>query len=219
VVGGVQALENQQNAEGSWNAFGSPSANSTAYAMQGLLAAGENLEAIRWLENGHSPYNALSELQKTDGPFTYGVTDDFFATRQAVPALLGVHYPFAHTLKPFVSVDRGPDPDRTVAADLDVSWNSSADVVVPFGSDLDADGNVTLTWREVGSTSWETETIHRADGYYTATLDLALPGAYELQATFVDPDSVQYGTVVSDSVSLTTTLARYDIFLPLVLRQ
>jgi hypothetical protein len=219
VVSGVVALQNEQNAVGSWSAFGSPSANSTAYAVQGLLAAGEDLEAAKWLKNGQSPYAALSDLQKPDGPFTLGPTDDFFSTRQAVPALLGVHYPFAHTLKPFARVDRGPDPDRTVAVDSRAEWGNSVDVIVPFGSDLDADGSVTLTWREVGATSWETGTVHRAEGYYTATLDLTRRGAYELRTTFMDPDSVQYGTVLSDTVSLISTLARYDVFLPLVLRQ
>jgi hypothetical protein len=130
-----------------------------------------------------------------------------------------VHYPVAHTLRPFVSVDRGPDPDRTVAADLRADWGSSIDVVIPFGSDLDADGSLTLTWREIGSTSWETETVYRADSYFTATLPLTRPEAYEFRATLADPDYVQLGSEITETATLTTTLKPRSIFLPLVLRQ
>jgi hypothetical protein len=217
VVSGVAALRNEQNAQGSWNAFGAPSANSTAYAVQGLLAAGEELEAAQWLKSGRSPYNALSDLQKADGPFTLESADDLFSTRQAVPALLGVHYPFAHALEPFVGVDRGPDPDRTVAADLHAEWGDSVDVTIPFGSDLDGDGSITLEWREVDAASWETATVHRADGYYTATLAITAPMPYEFRATFEDPDSVQYGTESSGTALLPPyTLEPHYIYLPLV---
>jgi hypothetical protein len=219
VVSGVVALQNEQNIWGSWSAFGSPSANSTAYAMQGLLAVGEDLETARWLKNGRSPYGALSDLQKADGPFTLGHADDFFSTRQAVPALMGHHFPLGLPLEPFAGVYRGPDPDRTVATEPWAEWGDGADVVIPFGGDLDADGEMTVTWREVSSTSWETGTAHRAEGYYTTTLDITPPGAYEIQTTFADPDRVQVGTTLSHTVSLGTTLARYDIFLPLILRQ
>lgn len=219
VISGVAALHNAQNSEGSWSAFGSPSANSTAYAMQGLLAAGQDLDADGWLKGGSSPYGALADLQKSDGPFTLDSVDDFFSTRQAVPALLGQYYPLDATLSPFVNVYRGPDPDRTVAGAPRAEWTDSADVLIPFGSDLNGDGSVTLRWREVGSTSWETETVHRSQGYYTATLDVTSPGAFEIQTAFTDPDLVQYQTVLSGTVSITEALAQYNIYLPLISRQ
>jgi hypothetical protein len=220
IVSGVSALLGEQNDQGSWDAFGSPSVNSTAYAMQGLLAAGEDLTAAKWLKNSHSPYNALADLQRIDGPFTFWSADDFFSTRQAVPAQLGVHYPFTHALTPFVGVDRGPDPDRMVAASPRATWGDSVDVIIPFGSDLDGDGSVTLGWRVSGATSWVTSaTVHRADGYYTATLAATQPVAYEFQATFADPDSVQYADGITDTVVLTITLEPYRVHLPLVLKQ
>jgi len=203
IVSGTRALRNEQNALGSWDAFGSPSANSTAYAMQGLLAAGEDLTAEKWLKDGHSAYNALADLQKIDGPFTFLLVDDFFSTRQAVPAQLGVNYPFSHPLQPFVGVNRGPDPDRLVAAPPRVTWGNSVTVTIPFGSDLDADGSVSLKWRVKGG-AWNTTAPQRADGYYTATLPIEATDDYELWATFADSeDSVQYGTVAAtDTVVL-----------------
>ncbi len=203
IVSGTQALRNEQNTQGSWSAFGSPSVNSTALAMQGLLAAGEDLTDMKWWKGGHSPYDALADLQKSDGPFTFMLGDDFFSTRQAVPAQLGVHYPFSHPLKPFAPVNRGPDPDRLVAAPPRVVSGNSLDVVVPFGSDADINGEVILNWRIKGG-DWETPTLHKAEGYYTATIEVAPSAGYELQALFTDvEDGVQYeNTVTTDTVTL-----------------
>ncbi len=221
IVSGTLFLQSQQDAQGSWGSWGSPSANSTAYAMQGLLAAGEDLVADKWLKDGHSPYDALATLQKPDGPFASAGSDNGMATWQAVPALLGKHYPLSTTgLITFSSVYRGPDPDRMVAASPRASWGNSVDVTIPFGSDLDADGSVTLDWRVSSETSWTTgTTVHRADGYFTATLPLTLPVAYEFQATFTDPDSVQYGTGMTDTVVLSSTLKPYYTYLPLIFKR
>jgi len=217
IVSGTAFLDTGQGDQGGWE-----NANATAYAVQGLLAVGEDLVADWSTDKGHSPYGALTAYQKPDGPFVYmwdSPSDNGVATWQAVPALLGEHYPFTKSLQPFTAVYRGPDPDRTVAAVPQASWGHSVHIVIPFGSDLDADGSATLTWRETGSPSWETATVHRADGFYTTTLDLTLPGEYEFQATFSDPDGVQHLSTVSETVSLTTTLPSYDIFLPFVLGQ
>lgn len=221
VVSGVTYLRDQQDVEGGWG-----NANATSYAMQGLLACGEDLTTEWSTEGGHNPYSALAAYQKPDGPFVdtwdspWGLPEDnVLATSQAVPALLGAHYPVRKALEPMDGVYRGPDPDRTVASDPKVSWDNSVHVLIPFDSDLNENGSVTLTWREVGTSSWATGTVHRANGYYSTTLSLAPHGNYELQTTFADPDGVQYRTAMSNTVSLITTLARYDLFLPLVLRQ
>ncbi|MBE9470693.1 MAG: hypothetical protein IMY75_01090, partial [Chloroflexi bacterium] len=113
-----------------------------------------------------------------------------------------------------------PDPDRTVACPPRGAWGGSVDLVIPFGSDLDADGSVRLDWRVSGATSWVTgTTVCRADGYYTATLPVTVPVAYEFQATFTDPDEVQYRSEITDTVVLSSTLEPHNIYLPLVLKQ
>jgi len=213
VVSGTAFLRSQQDAQGGWS-----NANSTAYAMQGLLAAGEDLIADWSSDDGHSPYDALAAYQKPDGPFVWAWSwpgDNTLATAQAVPALLGKANPFTGTgvLSPFVAVQRGPDPDRTVACAPRATWGDSVDVIVPFGSDLDLDGAVALDWRASGG-AWVTgTTLHRADGYYTATLPLTNPLVYEFRATFTDPDGVQSGPTTS------STLEPRYIYLPLVLKQ
>lgn len=125
-------------------------------------------------------------------------------------------------VEPFTPVYRGPDPDRTVAAEVRASWGHSVDVVIPFGSDLNEDGTVNLAWREVGETGWtavDGGDVHRADGYYTATLPLSLGADYEFQAMLEDPDQVQFGTQISSTIELpVVTLESQTIYLPIIVK-
>jgi len=201
VVSAVAYLRSQQDAQGGWG-----NANSTAYAIQGLLAIGEDVK-VDWLQGGRNPYDALAALQKIDGPFAFLGVDNGLATWQAVPALFGKTYPLSPgALLPFAGVDRGPDPDRMVACQPRATLGNSVDVVIPFGSDLDGDGSVTLDWRASGQAEWVTGTaVHRADGYYTATLPGTNLLSYKFRATFADPDGVQE--------------IHYYVYLPLIFRQ
>ena len=120
-------------------------------------------------------------------------------------------------LIPFAPVHRGPDADRLVAAMPRASWGDSIDVLIPFGSDLDGDGTVALDYRILGETEWTTGTVVlRAEGYFTATVPTTQVASYELRATFADPEWVQYGVHLSDTIELTTLLKAYTIYLPLI---
>ncbi len=220
LISATAFLRAQQDQDGGWG-----NANSTAFAVQGLLAAGENLPD--WQKNGHTPYAALAAYQKPDGPFVYmwdspwgKPTDDFFATRQAVPALLGRYTPFTPTaaLSTFTAVSRGADPDRILAVAPRVAWGNSVKVLVPFGSDLDMDASVELDWRALGQTAWIAAALSRGEGVFTATLPLTRPLTYEFRATLTDVDGVQYGAALTNSVMLTTTLKPYSVHLPLVVK-
>ena len=211
IVRGLDYLRDQQDEMGGWD-----NANSTAYAIQGLLAAGENLIADWSSSDGHSPYDALAAYQKPDGPFVWAwswPSDNGLATWQAVPALLGVHYPYTPSgpLHTFVPVERGPDPDRIVVCAPRGRLGSDIDVTIPFGSDLDGNGTITFTWRLNGGT-WTTPLAYRADGYFTATIPGHQIGVYDLRAEFSDPDGVQGGP------TLTTTFTIHGAFMPIVLR-
>jgi hypothetical protein len=221
IISATSYLRTHQDEAGGWG-----NANSTAYAIQGLLAIGEDLEKD-WLKNGHSPFDALASFQKVDGPFVFEwyspwllPNDDFFATRQAPPALLGKYYPFtALSLVDFEPVTRGPDPDRQLAVAPMPTFGSSVVVLIPFGSDLDKDGSVALDWRTLGAVDWITgTTVNRADGYFTATLPYIEARPYEFRATFSDPDGVQSGGQLSGTVSLFSALEPERIYLPLIQR-
>ena len=219
IISATQYLRDQQDDLGGWD-----NTNSTAYAIQGLLAIGEDLEDD-WLKNGHSPFDALASFQKVDGPFVFEwnspwllPNDDFFATRQAVPALVEVSYPFTtSSMGTFDPVTRGPDPDRLVAVSPDPMYGGSVEVLIPFGSDQDQDGSATLDWRALGAGDWITgTTVNRANGYLTATLPITDTRSYEFRANFSDPDGVQFGSLLTNTVALTSTLTAERVYLPLL---
>lgn len=73
--------------------------NSTAYAIQALLAAGQSPTDARWTTNGSTPLSYLLSRQLSNGSFEWqaGAGADEIATRQAIPALLGNSFPLQET--------------------------------------------------------------------------------------------------------------------------
>jgi len=69
--------------------------NSTAYAIQALLAAGEDPTGAAWTVGGFTPVRFLLGLQLADGSFEWqpNTGSNLMATAQAVSALLGQSYP------------------------------------------------------------------------------------------------------------------------------
>ncbi len=98
-------LEDAQNDDGGWpydplSAWGTDSdANSTAFVLQALVAAGEDVdEDNRWeAASGKTPLEALIAFQLDSGAFEWqpGGGANFMATYQAVPALVLEPYPGA----------------------------------------------------------------------------------------------------------------------------
>lgn len=244
VVDGVAYLQTSQAAGGGWESYGTPNANSIAYAIQGLLAARVDLNASSWLKNGRSPIGTLASYQKSDGPFVYSWegsygpgADNLYATQQAVPALLGATYPYTATApgnlrSSYTPLPRGSDPDRLVAGSPTITFNANrtqATLTAPFGSDLNGDATATLAWIIELSTA-QTEafqpiTATRGDGAFQATLDLSKTplgpsDTLVLRATFTDAaDGVQSGGTISTApVTLTAEATPYRQYLPLVRR-
>lgn len=189
LVSATAYLRDQRNLDGGWG-----SANSTALAIQGLLAAGIDGRDPAWLVRGRDLFAVLGEAQKPDGPFTYGAFDDAFATRQAVPALVGRTLPLSPLAPgPWSPVLRGPDPDRLVvgAADYDLA---AGQVVLPFGSDLDVTAVVTGVWRRTAGAWSATFTMTRGAGRFTWALPFTDTAGYELRLVARDAAGVQGAT-------------------------
>ncbi|NWF78813.1 MAG: hypothetical protein HXY37_02060 [Chloroflexi bacterium] len=245
VVEGVNYLRTSQAAIGGWEDFGSFSPTSTAYAIQGLLAAGVDLNTSDWLKNGRSPLGVLASYQKPDGPFVFGWTpgsgfnpadDSLFTTQQAVPALLGATYPYTATAPADLSgsytpLKRGPDPDRLVVAPPFITFNANrtqATLTAPFGSDLNGDATATLEWNiESGRSrpaAFQSIPATRGPGYFRATLNLsATPlgptDVLVVRATFTDPDGVQSGgTISTQPVAVIGRAEPNRYYLPLIAR-
>lgn len=223
IAAAVAFLRTQQDALGGWD-----NPNSTAYAIQGLIAADEDLRS-NWRKAGRSPFDALGLYQRPDGPLTYTWeegsfftpgTANAFATWQAVPALLARSYPLptGTDLTQYVPVLRGPNPDRLVVRPTTGRWGNSIAVSLPFGGDLNGDATAELAWRAAGATEWLTATLTRAPGVFTATLPVTMPRTYELRTIVNDSDGVQAGNAVSTTLTTVTTVEPFRMYLPLVLR-
>ncbi len=102
IAAALDFLESAQQADGGFvydpaaPDFGSD-ANSTAYAVQALVAAGEDAAGERWTVDGVTPYDFLLSLQQPDGSFVWqaGTPANLLSTAQVVPALLSRPYPLA----------------------------------------------------------------------------------------------------------------------------
>ncbi len=97
-------LHAQQNADGGFAYQKGPGAesdsNSTALAIMGLRAAGENPAGTSWQQGGRSALDLLRSLQNADGAFRYQATqadDNAGATYQALPALAGAVLPIRYS--------------------------------------------------------------------------------------------------------------------------
>jgi hypothetical protein len=101
VADALNFLAESQLSSGGWEygtGFGE-NANSTALVIQALSSAGENFYDPDgdWTKNDISPLTALLSWQNTNGAFQanfgQGNFDNFYATAQSLPALVGKPYP------------------------------------------------------------------------------------------------------------------------------
>jgi hypothetical protein len=111
VTAALDWLDAGQGADGGWgHEPDAPSnANSTAYALQGLLAVGEDPRAPRWTTpSGADPLAFLLGEQRPDGHFAFDSSPaDLVGTLQVVPAIAG---------RP------APAPSRAVANRRALAW-------------------------------------------------------------------------------------------------
>ena len=103
IISGLIFLKGAQNDDGGFaydpasTSSTASDANSTGYVLQALVAAGEDSQGPNWVaESGKSGIDYLMAAQLEDGSLEWqtGAGRDLLATQQAVPALLGRHYPF-----------------------------------------------------------------------------------------------------------------------------
>jgi hypothetical protein len=97
IVSGLALLKSAQNDNGGFayavveGVPGESDANSTAYAVQALVAAHQDVRSGNWQVNGRGPIDYLLSLQGGDGSFAWqaGGGANQLATQQVIPALLG----------------------------------------------------------------------------------------------------------------------------------
>ncbi|PKO22359.1 MAG: hypothetical protein CVU38_09900, partial [Chloroflexi bacterium HGW-Chloroflexi-1] len=101
ITQGLAYLKSAQNADGGFpydpdSPWGTTSdANSTAYVVQALRAAGQDPTGPEWSKGSNNPISFLLSLQLPDGSFEWkkGQGSNAIATTQALVALLGRTFP------------------------------------------------------------------------------------------------------------------------------
>ena len=148
---GIAWLRRTQSRQGGWGLpGGSPNSQSTAWAVQGLVAAGRAPGRI--LRASRSPLDFLAARQARDGHYRYSASSDqtpVWVTAQAIAAVAGQPFPIAAVGKPSSTTatspadstdrsrkggsdgqdaggDSGPvDPDRADSSAIDSNQSSS----------------------------------------------------------------------------------------------
>ncbi|MCL4863122.1 MAG: hypothetical protein KJZ93_27200, partial [Caldilineaceae bacterium] len=99
VVDALAYLDSAPNEDGGFPYAPGPDApsdaNSTAYVVQALIAAGEDPLGARWTVSATTPISYLLTLQLPNGSFEWqpGAGANQLATQQVIPALLGRAHP------------------------------------------------------------------------------------------------------------------------------
>jgi len=186
IVAARAYLQTQQNSDGGFpvRAGGASNAPSTAYAVMGLVAIGENPLAPTWRQSGGSPIDALLRAQSAAGGLAGTSGDnDLQATAQSIPALMGRFYPI---LGRRVAVNRATAWLRTqqaVSGQFGFGAGSTIDalfVIAALGQDP-------TTWRRPGGQSPLDYLAAQADTYSAAGAAQTAKLIVGLNAVGVDP--------------------------------
>ncbi|HWG89945.1 MAG TPA: PKD domain-containing protein [Candidatus Thermoplasmatota archaeon] len=95
IQAGLAYLRTQQHESGAFLFSGKPNPQATAYALHGILAAGENPRSATWTKPGGNPLSYLWSRQAADGGIRLesGSAGNTWPTTQAVLPLLGIAFP------------------------------------------------------------------------------------------------------------------------------
>jgi len=92
----VTFMKTTQTGSGGFQSWGTANAASTAWAIDALVAVGQDPTSEVWKNNGKSPVDFLISLQRQDGGFNWAVGQNMnseWMTSYIIPALLGKPYP------------------------------------------------------------------------------------------------------------------------------
>jgi hypothetical protein len=108
ILSATAYLASQQRPDGGWGGQGSEgktNSNSTALALQGLLAIGQNPEAPPWARGAANPVVALLALQEESGAFIYSVGQEESRLLATTDTLQALALPFPTIGDPIVPGD------------------------------------------------------------------------------------------------------------------
>jgi hypothetical protein len=192
-----------------------PNCNSTALAIQGLLASGRYRQQplIISLDTGgmSSSWDALLGFQEPSGSFAYtasGPESRLLATLEAIQTLASPLYPGYEPLS---------EGDTTIAGEIHtrLTCGDGLEIAAPYSGDDNNNGSASLRYRVEGETSWSTSSdMDKAGIAYLLLPPLEEGASYEIEVTYVDPDGVsgeatQYLTVYTGKSRIPLILKAY----------
>lgn len=89
-------LKSNQRNNGGFNAWGTTNTASTAWAVNAIVAAGDDPTSKEWEKDGTTPIDFLISMQRKDGGFNWSENQNMnpeWMTAYVIPALLGKPYP------------------------------------------------------------------------------------------------------------------------------
>lgn len=110
IVNALSYLESKQQTDGGFLSEGSTNAAADSWAINAIVAAGQNPTSNDWTNNGNNPVGHLLSLQIADGSFNWTASlnsNPEWMTAYAIPALLGKPYPIAVVTPPSDGGDGG----------------------------------------------------------------------------------------------------------------
>ena len=184
--------------------------NSTALAIEGLLAAGRYRDEPLLFSTGggrvRSSWDALLAFQEQGGPdagsFAFAVSSAesrLLATLDAIPSLVSSFYPAYQPPSAVYTTTIGLVSPRQTCGD-------GLQVVGPYSGDDDNDGSATLQYRVVGDPSWTGPIVmHKGGLAYLELLDLDLGIEYEIEVTYHDLDGISGDNLQSFTIYMGKT--------------
>jgi hypothetical protein len=95
ITNGLEYMKSKQTSSGGFDSWGyGPGAESDSWAIQAIVAAGQDPTGANWTKEGKNPIDDLLSFQNQDGSFNgSNSAPNSQATSFAIPALLGKPYP------------------------------------------------------------------------------------------------------------------------------
>ena len=127
VTGGLAYMKSQQTSTGGFTSLPSGTdAENDSWAIQAIVAAGQDPTSSSWTQNGNTPIDDLLTFQDVSGAFKdYTGTPSVLTTSFAIPALLGKPYPIISGWRGSIRIE---GQSSTVwEGDVFVSWSNITD--------------------------------------------------------------------------------------------
>ena len=95
ITNALSYIKSKQTDSGGFDSWGfGTSAETDAWAIQAIIAAGQDPTGTVWIRNGNTPLDDLLSFQNPDGSFNdYNPAPSAWTTSYAIPAMLGKPYP------------------------------------------------------------------------------------------------------------------------------